>query len=384
VSERRPETAAVRAGAAAGEALGLPVVPPVHRSTIYELESAREFADVMADRRLGYLYSRLRNPSADDLAAAVAELEGAEAALCYASGMAAVNGVLDVFAPDGAPVAASAQLYGNTHSLLAARPDTRFVDVRDLDEMRAAAAGAALVYVETVSNPHGFVADLPDLAAIAHDAGAALAVDNTVATPLACRPLALGADAVLHSATKYLNGHSDVLAGAAAASAPVVERLLARADDAGATIAPDSAWLVRRGIRTLHLRLAWATRSAGRIAEFLESHAAVERVLYPGLASHPSHEVASRLLAGYGALLAFEVRGGRAAGERLMDRVRLCLRATSLGGVETTISHPASTSHRQLAPEALAAAGISAGLLRLSVGCEHPDDLLADLAQALE
>jgi cystathionine beta-lyase/cystathionine gamma-synthase len=221
------------------------------------------------------------------------------------------------------------------------------------------------------------------VAEIAHAAGARLVVDNTIATPLNFRPLEHGADLVLHSATKYLNGHSDVLAGVAAGPIELIGRLTERSLEMGATLAPDSAWLVRRGIRTLPLRLERATANAAAIAQFLEGHARVRRVLYPGLASHPSHAVAVRILNGFGGLLSFEVEGGRPAGEVVMDRVQLCLRATSLGGMETCISHPASTSHRQLSPAQLEESGIAAGDLRLTVGCENVADVIADLEQAL-
>jgi methionine-gamma-lyase len=383
---RHPATAAIHAGRpgdAERELLLDPVVPPVHRSVIYEFPSAERFAAVMADERLGYLYSRLRNPSTDELAAAVAELEGAESAHCYASGIAAVSDAVALLAPPGTRVVAAPQLYGQTYSLLRARGDTVFADVADLGAVERALPGAALLVCETLANPHLAVADLPELALLAHAAGARLLVDNTVATPLGCRPLEHGADLVVHSATKFLNGHSDVLAGVAAGPHALVEQLVRRSWDTGATLAPDSAWLVRRGLKTLHLRLERATQNAAEIARFLERHPAVAGVRYPGLASHPQHALARRLLDCFGAMLAFEVRGGRAAGERVMDRVQVCLRATSLGGVDTVLSHPASTSHRQLSADELRAAGITEGFLRLSVGCEDVRDLLADVEQAL-
>jgi methionine-gamma-lyase len=193
----------------------------------------------------------------------------------------------------------------------------------------------------------------------------------------------MGADLVVHSATKYLNGHSDVIAGVAAGRGELVERLDAHLRDAGAVLAPDAAWLVRRGIKTLHLRVPHASASASRIARALAEHPGVLAVRHPSLPGHPTYEVATRVLSLPGALMAFEVAGGRAAGEAVMDRVRLCLRATSLGGVETVISHPASTSHRQLSADELRAAGVSEGLMRLSVGCEDVEDLLADLEGAL-
>ena len=379
---RAAATAAIHAGRLPALP-GVPVIPPVHRSVIYEFVDADEFADVMDDASRGYLYTRIRNPTTDELAAVVAELEGAEAGLCFASGMGALSAAVAELAPPGAGMVAATQIYGQTHHMAATRTDGRLVDIGDMDALRRAAEGAALVVCETVSNPSLAVADIPAVAEVAHAAGARLVVDNTIATPIGCRPLEHGADLVFHSATKYLNGHSDVLAGVAAGPAELIGRLAERSLELGATLAPDSAWLVRRGIRTLHLRVERASENAMAIAEHLERHPRVRRVAYPGLPSHPSHAVASRILHRFGGLMSFEVEGGRPGGEAVMDRVELCMRATSLGGLETCISHPASTSHRQLSAEELAEAGIAEGDLRLTVGCEQVDDLIADLDQAL-
>jgi methionine-gamma-lyase len=382
VTARRVGTAAVHAGRVP-DLPGAPVIGPVHRSVIYEFESAAQFGEIMDDERRGYLYSRIRNPTTDELAAAVAELEGAEAALCFASGMGALSAAIGVLAPPGAGIVAAKQIYGQTHKLVGSRPDGAHVDVGDLDGLREAVAGRALVVVETLSNPNLAVADLPAICEVAHAAGARVLVDNTVATPVNCRPLEWGADMVMHSATKYLNGHSDVLAGVAAGPVALIADVHTASLELGATLSPDSAWLVRRGMRTLHVRVERACQNALRVAEFLESHARVARVVYPGLPSHPAHDVARRILNGFGGMLAFEVEGGRAAGEAVMDAVKLCLRATSLGGVETCVSHPASTSHRQLSEEELEQAGIRPGDLRLTVGIEDADDLIEDLDQAL-
>jgi cystathionine beta-lyase/cystathionine gamma-synthase len=382
VTERRIGTAAVHGGRVPSLP-GVPVVAPVHRSVIYEFDSAAQFGEIMDDASRGYLYTRIRNPSTDELAAAVAELEGAESAHCFASGMGALTAAVAVLAPPGAGVVAAKQIYGQTHHMVSSRPDGVLVDVADLDGLRDAAKGAALVVVETLSNPNLAVADLPAVCEAAHAGGARVLVDNTVATPINCRPLEWGADMVMHSATKYLNGHSDVLAGVTAGSEELMAQVRTLELELGATLAPDSAWLVRRGIRTLHLRVERACHNAMRIAEFLEGHPRVTRVVYPGLASHPAHDVARRILDGFGAMLAFEVDGGRAGGEAVMDGVELCLRATSLGGTETCVSHPASTSHRQLSEAELGAAGIRPGDLRLTVGIEDADDLIEDLDQAL-
>ncbi len=382
----KPATSTVHAGRAARTAEpgpGVPVVTPVHREAMTRFASAADFSTVMADSGRGYLYSRIRNPNTDELAAAVADLEGADAAHCFASGMAAVTAGLELLAPAGVRVVAPRQLYGQTYALLRGRGDTEFCDINDLGAITAALDGAGLLYVETVANPQIEVANLPALAAAAHAAGAALLVDNTVATPLGCRPLEHGADLVLHSATKYLNGHSDALAGIVAGDAERMALVAKRALDTGATLSPDAAYLVRRGLRTLAIRLERASANALAIAEMLERHPNVVSVRYPGLPGDRAYPLAQELLTTPGGLLSFDVRGGSEAAEATMDWCRICLRATSLGGVETTISHPASTSHRQLDAAELEAAELTPSTLRLSVGIEDADDLVADLDTAL-
>jgi len=237
-------------------------------------------------------------------------------------------------------------------------------------------------YVETMSNPGLPVADLEAIAATKGDG--IMIVDNTFASPALCRPLELGADIVCESATKYLNGHHDVTAGVLAGSVDALARARAWQIDTGAVLDAFPAYLLRRGLKTLALRMDRHCVNALAVARFLEGHDRTERVYYAGLESYPQHELAKRQLAGFGGMLAFELSGGRAAGESFMDNLELCLRATSLGGVDTVVSHPASTSHRQFSEEQLAAAGITPGLLRVSVGCEDADDIVADFGNALE
>jgi len=379
---RHPATTAIHAGESA-VAGGNPVVLPVERTVIHRFASAADFARVMDDSGEGYLYSRIRNPNSDELAAAVAALEGAEAALCFASGMAAIQAAVALLAPPGSGVVAGPSLYGQTHAMLRDRPDLRWIDTADLGAVREAAEGAALVYVETIASGAVSVADLPGLAAAARESGARLLVDSTYATPIGCRPLELGADMVVHSATKYLNGHSDVLAGVAAGPRELIGPLALRLVDTGAVLAPDAAWLVRRGLKTLPLRWERSCANALELATRLEAHPRVSAVAYPGLPGHRDHAIARTMLNGYGAVLSFEVEGGRSGGEAVMDGCTLCVRATSLGGIETLISHPASTTHRQLSADELQRAGITEGMLRLCVGCEDVTDLWADLEQAL-
>jgi cystathionine beta-lyase/cystathionine gamma-synthase len=385
---RGPSTRSIHAGAVAGE----DVVPPLRRSVITRFDTAERFGAVMAGTEEGYLYGRLGSPTVRETAAAIAELEGAEAGELTSSGMAAVHAAIVALVPNGGRLLVALQTYGNSISLFRdlvgprLDVDVRIVDVTDLPAVeRACADGADAIYCETIANPGSTVADLDALGALAAASGARLIVDSTLATPLLCRPLEHGAHIVLHSATKFLNGHHDVLAGAICGTAGDLGRIRSLLIDTGGVADPDSAWLLRRGMRTLALRMERQCANALHIARWLEARPDVVGVPYPGLASHPQHALASRLLDdGFGGVLAFEVAGGRAGGEAVMNGTRLIERSTSLGGIVTGISHPASTSHRQLTEPELAAAGVPACLLRLAVGCEDAADLTADLARALE
>jgi cystathionine beta-lyase/cystathionine gamma-synthase len=383
-----PSTRSIHAGAVPGE----DVVPALRRSVITRFDTAQRFGAVMDGSEEGYLYGRLGSPTVRETAAAIAELEGAEACELTASGMAAVHGAIVALVPNGGRLVVALQTYGNSISLFRdlvgprLDVDVRIVDITDLDAATAACEGGAdAIYCETIANPGSTVADLDALGRIARTAGARLIVDSTLATPLLCRPLARGAHIVLHSATKFLNGHHDVLAGAICGAADDLRRIRGLLIDTGGVAEPDAAWLLRRGMRTLALRMERQCANALAIADWLESRADVVAVPYPGLPSHPQHALAGRLLdGGFGGVLAFEVAGGRDGGEAVMNGTRLIERSTSLGGIVTGISHPASTSHRQLTEDELVAAGVPAGLLRLAVGCEDPGDLIADLAHALE
>jgi methionine-gamma-lyase len=388
MAEPGPSTRSIHAGSVPGE----DVVPPLRRSVITRFDTAERFGAVMAGTEEGYLYGRIASPTVRETAAAIAELEGAEGCQLTASGMAAVHAAIVTVVPNGGRLVVALQTYGNSISLfrdfLGPRlgVDVRVVDVTDLGAMRAACEGGAdAIYCETIANPGSTVADLDALGELAQAAGARLVVDSTLATPLLCRPLEHGAQIVLHSATKFLNGHHDVLAGAICGPAEDLARVRAFLIDTGGVAEPDTAWLLRRGMRTLALRMQRQCSNALAIATWLDGRDDVVGVPYPGLASHPQHALAARLLdGGFGGVLAFEVAGGRSGGERVMDGTRLIERSTSLGGIVTGISHPASTSHRQLTEDELRAAGVPAGLLRLAVGCEDADDLIGDLAVALE
>lgn len=371
-------------GRPAPEAPGDPLVHPVVTATTFAFEDAATFGRVMSEEEYGFLYSRLRNPTVEDLTRVVADLEGAEAAQAFASGMAAITAALVTNLAPGDTLLCAKQLYGATYALAEERLKPIGIDVVHLDVTDHAAweRPAKVRYIETISNPGMPVADIAAIAATKD--GGLLIVDNTFASPVLCRPLELGADIVCESATKYLNGHHDVTAGILAGNRAAVDRARAYVIDTGAVLDPFPAYLLRRGLKTLSLRLERHSENAVAVARFLEGHAAVERVFFSGLESYPQHELAKRQLTAPGGMLACELTGGREAGEAFMDHLELCARATSLGGVDTVVSHPASTSHRQFSEERLAEAGISPGLLRVSVGCEDADDIVADFRQALE
>lgn len=378
-----------------------PLGLPVWRTAAFSFGSSKEYADVLGDREPGYSYSRVDNPTADAFAQAVAALEGVGAGgevvgQPFGSGMAAVTAVLMSFAEAGGHVIAPAAVYGGTYSLLdhvLARfgVETDFVDATDLAAVRAAIRpNTCVVWAETIANPTTAVADLPGLADIAHGVGALLAVDSTFASPAVCRPLEHGADLVVHSATKYIGGHSDATGGVVVGRPETVREVRAVRIDTGGVLAPDEAFLLRRGLETLPLRVRRQCASALLFAATIEKHPAVARVDYPGLESHPGHPLARKLFdAGpegtrFGAIVTVTPHGGREAGMVFADGLRLAQVASSLGGTHTKVSHVASTTHRQLDDAALAAAGIDPGAVRFSIGLEDPDDLVADAARALD
>ena len=365
------------------EGAGDPVVGPIVASTTFSFDRVSELGAVIAEEEYGFTYARLRNPTVEELNLVMAELEGAEAAQAFGSGMAAISAALHSTLSAGDTLLLPQQLYGTTYQVAESQLRPRGVEIVYLDvtDVGAWDRPARVRFVETMANPGFPLADLPALAATKRDG--LLMVDNTFASPVLCRPLELGADLVCESATKYLNGHHDVMAGVVAGSRELVAAVRAHQIQVGSVLDPFPAFLVRRGLKTLPLRIERSSLNALAAARFLEGHAKVSQVLYAGLASYPQYELALRQLGDSGGMLAFELAGGREAGERFMDALRLCGRATSLGGVDTVLHHPASTSHRQYSPDQLAAAGVSPGLLRLSVGCEDADDIVADLDQAL-
>ena len=368
---------------------------PIYQAVTFSSADSDELADIASDVRPGYAYARLDNPTGTALADAIADLEGAEAAYVLATGMAAIHAALLSLVSAGDRIVCTKNVYGTTRSLFTSvlarfGVTTEFVDATDPQAVEAALASAParVLYLETISNPTISVADLAALASIAHRHGATVVVDNTFASPFICRPLELGADIVVESATKYLAGHSDVLAGVVASSKSRIAAVRQVQIDTGATLAPFSSFLVLRGLPTLEIRMRRHAESAIRLARWLETQDGVTRVWYPGLESHPQREVAARELGLGGGMLAFELSGGpdgdgRAAATAFVDALTIPVRTASLGSIHTIVVHPPRTTHRQLDDAALAASGIAPGLLRCSVGLEDADDLLADFGAAL-
>ena len=368
-----------------------PLAPPLYQTATFGFDDMEHFASV-AETKIegGYLYTRWANPTVDAIAHVVASLEGAEATACFASGMGAIAGAVTAFAATGDHVVSASQLYGGTHGLFSnvlrrSGVEVVKVDVTDLGAVeRAFTERTTVLYCETLGNPSLPVAHLDGLAAMAHARGARLVVDATFTPPSILRPIEHGADVVVHSATKYLGGHGDITAGVVSGSAGDVAQIRHLQLETGGILAPFEAWLLGRGLQTLSLRTERICDNALALARFLEGHAGVERVLYPGLSSHPDHDLAKRLLGErFGGMLAFNIAGGVAAGRRFMERVSVAVPAASLGGTKTLVVHPASITHTQLSKSERAAVGLTDGLVRVSVGIEDIEDLTVDFDEAL-
>ncbi|MEO8908652.1 MAG: cystathionine gamma-synthase [Gemmatimonadaceae bacterium] len=378
---RRPETTAVRAGIASDLHHGA-VVPPIHLSST--------FAFAGFGKKGLYDYTRTGNPTRDYLATALADLEGGESAVVTSTGMSAVALVLQLVRP-GDLILAAHDCYGGTHRILRSLAARGHFDVAFVDLTCETAAQVVslrppkLLWIETPSNPLLRVTNLSTVIKAGHDAGAVVAVDNTFLSPALQRPIEFGADLVVHSTTKYLNGHSDVVGGAVvAADASLGAELVWWANCLGITGAPFDSYLTLRGVRTLHARMRVHCENAARVVDLLCEHPAVNHVYYPGLSAHAGHNIAASQQDDFGAMVSFEINGGIESVERFVNVLQCFTLAESLGGVESLVAHPATMTHASMEVGARATAGIGDPLLRLSVGIEHPDDLVADLAAALD
>ena len=372
------------------DALGS-VVTPIYQTSTFAFHDAQQGANRFAGKEKGYIYTRIGNPTTDALEENVAQLENGFGATATASGMGAISTVYLALLSSGDHMVSTDSVYGPSRGLMEKHMSrfgvgSTYVDTSDLDNLsRAIRVNTKLVYVESPSNPAMAVTDIAAAAEIAHAAGALLVVDNTFASPHLQKPLDLGADVVLHSVTKFINGHADVVGGIVVAKTEALhKKIRTMLIILGANMDPHQSYLVSRGLKTLALRVERAEENARKVAPWLEAHPQVAWVRYIGLPSHPQHDLAKRQMTGFGSMISFELKGGLEAGRILMDNVHLAGLAVSLGGVETLISHPASMTHAGMAREDRLAAGITDGLVRISVGIEDLADILADLEQALD
>ncbi len=388
-------TRAVHAGEQGPRADFTPVVAPIHPTVGFLYDSIDDLDAIFATTREGFVYPRYGSPTVAAFETAMANLEAGEAAHAFSTGMAAIHAaLLAAGVRAGTAVVAALDVYGATYTLLSRLltelgATTRFVDVTDLAAVEAAldVTRPIAVVAETISNPLVKVADIPSLVDLARRYGSSVLIDNTFASPYLCTPLNHGADFVVHSATKFIAGHGDVMAGVVVTSVENRRKLYELNKLVGGVLGPFEAWLAMRGLKTLPLRMRQQCANAARVAEWLTGHPKIRRVHYPGLDSHPQHRLARQLFdeRGYGGVLSFEITGAeQATAFRFMEGLQLCLPATTLGDIYTLLLHPATSSHRSLPEEERARVGISDGLLRLSVGIEEADDIIADLGQALD
>ena len=367
------------------------LTPPVHFTSTFTFPDVESAGAAFSGERPAHIYSRISNPTVDLLERRMASLEGAEAAVAFASGMGAITAVFWSLVEPGDEILVDQTLYGCTyaffnHGLAKFGVRIRHVDMTDTAALEAALQGRPkIVYFETPANPNMRIIDIQDTAARAHAAGARVIVDNTYASPYLTRPIGLGADLVVHSATKYLGGHGDLIGGLACGTQEIMDqvRFYGLKDMTGAALAPFNAMLILRGLKTLGLRMREHTASAARVAHFLEALPDISKVAWPGLESFPQFELAQRQMHLPGGMIAFELKAGKDAAIGFMNRLNMIQRAVSLGDAESLIQHPASMTHSTYTPEEQAAHGISPGLIRLSVGLEDVEDIIADLAQAL-
>ncbi len=367
---------------------------PIYQTSTFVFDSAEQGGRRFALEEEGYIYTRLGNPTTTVVEKKLAALEGGEACVSFSSGIGAITSCLWTALKAGDHVVAGKTLYGCTfaflnHGLTRFGVDVSFVDMRVSENVKKAIKpNTKVVYVETPANPNMYLSDIKEIAKIAHEANPEIlvVVDNTYMTPYLQKPLALGADVVVHSATKYLNGHGDVIAGFVVGKKEFMDqvRFVGLKDMTGATLGPFESYLIGRGMKTLDIRMEKHCANAQKVAEFLESHEAVDSIAFPGLPSFPQYELAKKQMELPGAMIAFTVKGGLEAGKKLINAVRFATVAVSLGDAETLIQHPASMTHSPYTPEERAASDIAEGLVRISVGLEDAKDIIADLKQALD
>jgi methionine-gamma-lyase len=365
-----------------------PVTSPIYQTSTFGFSTAEGIAKAFSGETSDPVYTRFDNPTVSRVEEKLASLERSEAAAFFSSGMAAISTAVLALVRAGDHVVAIRDLYGGTYQLMRDflprfGVEVTFVDTTDIAQMRQAVRkNTRVVYIETPSNPMMRLVDIRAAAKVAHSCEAALLVDNTFASPINQKPVVLGADLSIHSATKYLNGHADVIAGAVAGSRDAVRRIKMLRRTLGGSLDPHAAWLVMRGMKTLSVRVQAQNRNAMRLAEYLSKNRNVKKVYYPGLRGEPQRSLALRQMSGFGGMLSFETKGRLEDAMGFTDRLKLCRIAASLGGVETLVSQPAAVSHRGLSPAERAKSGLSETLIRVSVGLEDPEDVIADFEQA--
>lgn len=367
-------------------------IQPLYQTSTFVFDSAEQGAARFAGEEPGYIYSRLGNPTVRCLEEKIALLEEGEDATIYGSGMGAVSASILAFVEQGDHIVAQQCLYGCTHSFLNEMVKKWGIEVTFVNDAsdpenfkKAMRPNTKIVYIESPANPVMQLTDIKACAEIAHENGARLIIDNTYMTPYLQRPITLGADIVLHSATKYINGHGDVVAGILVGSKEDMDHIrMTTQKDLGGVTSPFDAWLMQRGIKTLAIRMQAHEKNAMEVAKFLEAHPKVKNIFYPGLPSHPQHELAKKQADGFGGMIAFELHGGLEAGKVLMNNIEVFHLAVSLGTVDSLIQHPASMTHSPVPEEDRLAAGITDGLVRVSVGIENVEDLIGAMARALD
>ena len=366
---------------------------PIYQTSTFIFDSAEQGGRRFALEEAGYIYTRLGNPTTTVLEDKIAALEEGEAAVATSSGMGAISSTLWTVLKAGDHIVTDKTLYGCTfalmcHGLTRFGIDVTFVDTSNLDEVKnAMKENTRVVYLETPANPNLKIVDIEALAKLAHtNPNTLVIVDNTFATPYMQKPLKLGADIVVHSVTKYINGHGDVIAGLVITNKALADqiRFVGLKDMTGAVLGPQDAYYIIRGMKTFEIRMERHCKNARKVVEFLNNHPKIEKVYYPGLETHPGYEIAKKQMKDFGAMISFELKGGFEAGKTLLNSLKLCSLAVSLGDTETLIQHPASMTHSPYTKEEREAAGITDGLVRLSVGLENVEDIIADLEHGLE
>ncbi len=382
------DTKLIHAGAYADE-FGSATVP-IYQTSTFAFKNAQHGADLFAGRENGYIYTRIGNPTIDALEKNIAELENGFRAVATSSGMGAVNAVYFGLLKSGDHIISTNSVYGPSRAVMESYyanfgVESTYIDTSDIEKVKAALKpNTKVLYLETPSNPTMLLTDIAACAEIIKDKGIIMVVDNTFSSPFLQKPLDLGADVVLHSVTKFINGHADIVGGIVVSKTPELDAKIRKSMIMlGTNMDPHQAFMVLRGVKTLSIRQERAEENARKVAEYLENHPKIEWIKYPGLISHPQYELAKKQMSGFGSMISFGLKGGFDAGKALMDNVHLAILAVSLGGVETLIQHPASMTHAGLSKEARLAAEITDGLVRFSVGIENVKDIIDDLEQAL-